>query len=292
MSSLLEKATPDTFYDIFVLHGPECDFSSSRLNELPLYYKNCRITFRRVVGEFVDGYETRGITKTAYYRLIAPEMIPEYDKILYSDVDVVFREDLSRYFFVDLGDCYFGGVDNCSRLRPEVRRYVSGLGLAWEKGFFYSGNLVINSRLLIADGKLDEFRQLGKNAYAQQDMDIINIACNERFFSLAPSFCMTVPLFNIINDKRHEMDELYGHDVISYAIKYGAVHYNGAKPWKECCLNMDIWWNIYRKSIFYDERFAHSFWWEQCNLLSHLPFKKRVKLLLRYPLDKKALSRR
>ena len=34
ITSLLENAAPDTFYDIFILHGPGCDFSESKLNEL------------------------------------------------------------------------------------------------------------------------------------------------------------------------------------------------------------------------------------------------------------------
>lgn len=162
-TSLLESADPSTFYDIFVLHGPECDYSGSRLNELPQRYGNCHLTFRRVEGEFVGGYEVRGIPETAYYRLLSPELIPEYDKLLYSDVDVIIREDLGRFYDVDLGENYFAGVDNCSRLRPSFRKYITDkVGLDWQKGYFYSGNLVINSARLLADGLLEKFRSLGE----------------------------------------------------------------------------------------------------------------------------------
>jgi len=123
MTSLLENAKQDTFYDIFVLHGPLCDFSKSPLHDFPKIYGNCKLTFREVAGEFVGGYEIRGIPETAYYRLISPELIPEYDKFLYSDVDVIFREDLSRYYQVDLCDNYFGAVDTCSVLRPDYQEY-------------------------------------------------------------------------------------------------------------------------------------------------------------------------
>ena len=125
LTSLLESAEASTFYDIFVLHGPGCDFSGSRLNALPERYGNCRLRFRKVEGEFVGGYEVRGIPETAYYRLLSPELIPEYDKILYSDVDVIIREDLSRYYEMDLGENYFAGVDNGSRLRPAFRKYIT-----------------------------------------------------------------------------------------------------------------------------------------------------------------------
>ena len=286
ISSLLESADSSTFYDIFVLHGPECDFSTSRLNELPVKYGNCKLTFRKVEGEFVGGYIIRGIPETAYYRLISPKLIPEYDKILYSDVDVIIREDLSRYFDLEMGDCYFAGVDNCSRLRPDVREYLAKeLGLDWQKGYYYSGNLVINSKLLLKDGMLQVFRALGRNEYNQQDMDIINIACNGRFLPLGLSFCLSVQLYDLIVNKREEMESIYGQEELDHALRSGIVHYNGAKPWKAACPNMDIWWACYRRSIFYDEKFTCDFWTRQRDLLLRLPLVKRIKLLLRYPID-------
>ena len=287
-TSLVESADPSTFYDIFVLHGPECDFSRSRLNELPQRYGNCHLTFRRVEGEFVGGYEVRGIPETAYYRLLSPELIPEYDKLLYSDVDVIIREDLGRFYDVDLGDNYFAGVDNCSRLRPSFRKYITDkVGLDWQKGYFYSGNLVINSARLLADGLLEKFRSLGKNDYLYQDMDIINISCNGRILPLGPSYCMTVQLYDLIVQRRKEMEELYGAREIERALRCGIVHYNGAKPWNGPCPNMDIWWSCYRRSIFLDESFARDFWVGQRDSLENLTLAKRVKMLLRYPLDRR-----
>ncbi|MCR5518873.1 MAG: hypothetical protein K6F21_00945 [Bacteroidales bacterium] len=288
LSSLLEHAADGTFYDIFILHGPQCDFSASRLNELPAIYGNCKLTFRKVEGEFVGGYEIRGIPETAYYRLIAPELIPEYDKILYSDVDVIFREDLTPYYQEELGDSYFGAVDTCSSLRPDYREYLrKEYGLDWRDGYYYSGNLVINSRQLLRDGKLAQFRELGKNNYHQQDMSIINIACKGRFHALSPAFCLSTPLYDLMVNKRKEMEAIYGEAEISHALQSGIVHYNGAKPWKQPCPNADIWWSSYRRSIFFDEGFASRFWTSQRDLLLRLSFVKRLKMLLRYPLDRK-----
>lgn len=283
ITSLLENAAPETFYDIFILHNPNCDYHVSLLNTLPERYRNCKITFRKVEGEFIGSYEIRGIPETAYYRLISPEIIPEYCKLLYSDVDVIFREDLSKYYDINLGDSYFAGVDNCSRLRPEVRDYINDkLGLDSGKGYFYSGNLVINSAQLLKDGKLKDFRTLGQNNYLQQDMDIINIACNGRILPLGPSFCLTVQLYDLIASRSEEMKEIYGVEEISHALASGIVHYNGAKPWKEVCPNMDIWWSYYRRSIFYDEIFIHKFWKDQSYRLEKMSLLKRIKLVGRY----------
>ena len=285
LTSLLESAEPDTFYDIFILHGPGCDFSA--LNVLKERFSNFRLTLREVKGEFVGAYEIRGIPETAYYRLLSPELIPEYDKLLYSDVDVIIREDLSKYYDIDLGDNYFAAVDNCSRLRPAVQDYISTLGIDWRNNYYYSGNMVINSALILRDGMIDKFRELGKNDYNQQDMDIINIACNKRFLPLGPVFCLTVQLYGLIVTRRAEMDAIYGREALDAALDHGIVHYNGTKPWKGASMNMDIWWTVYRRSQFFDEAFCQRFWDGQMTLLDRLPLIKRIKMVLRYPIDKK-----
>ena len=289
LTSLLESADSDTFYDIFILHREGCDFSA--LNKLKERFSNFRLTFREVKGEFVGAYEIRGIPETAYYRLLSPELIPEYDKLLYSDVDVIIREDLSKYYELDLGDNYFAAVDNCSRLRPDVREYLAKeLQLDWQKGYYYSGNLVINSALIRRDGMIEKFRELGKNDYNQQDMDIINIACNGHILPLEPGYCMSVQLYSLIVERREEMEAIYGAKVLDDALDHGIVHYNGVKPWKTACPNMDIWWAACRRSVFFDEKFCHDFWLGQRDLLVNLPLKKRLKMLLRYPLDKKSMK--
>lgn len=288
ITSLLENACPETFYDIFILHGPQCDFLQSRLNELPERYGNCRLTFRKVEGEFVGGYQIRGIPETAYYRLVSPELIPEYDKFLYSDVDVIFREDLGKYYSVDIGDNYFGAVETCSALRPDYQEYLKKeYNYDYRDGYYYSGNLVINAGQLLKDGKLNDFRELGKNNYHQQDMTIINLACKGRIKAMTPAYCLSTPLYSLMANRRQEMEEHYGKEEIEHALKTGIVHYNGAKPWNGPCPNADIWWSYYRKSIFFDEKLCHDFWTGQRDALAKMPLLKRAKQLLRYPLDRK-----
>ena len=263
--SLLESADEDTFYDIFLLHGPCCDFST--LNILMERFDRFSLTDMEISGEFKGAYEIRGIPETAYYRLLSPELIPQYDKLLYSDVDVIIREDLSKYY--------------------EVEQYISGLGLDWRNNYYYSGNLVINSALIRRDKMIERFRELARNDYNQQDMDIINIACNQRFLPLGPVYGMTGQLYALIVNRRAEMEAIYGAKALDDALDHGIVHYNGAKPWKQPCTNMDIWWAFYRRSPFFDETFCQQFWDRQLTVLERLPLLKRIKMVLRYPIDKK-----
>lgn len=283
ISSLLMNADADTFYDIYILHSEKCDFSQTQLVDIPKYYPNCKITFRTVNSEFVTAYEIRGITTTAYYRLLIPELIPEYEKILYSDVDVIFREDLSKFYQTDLEGYYMAGVDNASALRPNVQKYVKEkLGIDHKYGHFYSGNLIINSKKIIEDNIISVFRDLAKRDFHQQDMDIINIACYGKIKQLPPAFCLTNYLTEIIVKRKDEMLNYFSGEELQNALDRGIVHYNGPKPWKGWCVNFDIWWEYYRKCPFYNEKFYLDFFNGKQDELDRLSLLKRIKLLIRY----------
>jgi lipopolysaccharide biosynthesis glycosyltransferase len=283
ISSLLMNANADTFYDIFILHSEKCDFSNTELVDIPNYFKNCKITFRTVNSEFVTAYEIRGITTTAYYRLLIPELIPEYDKVLYSDVDVIFREDMAKYYMTELDGYYMAGVDNASALRHDVQKYIKEkLGIDHKYGHYYSGNLVINSKKIKEDNIIPLFRELAKRDFHQQDMDIINIACYGKIKAFTPAFCLTNYLTEILVKRKAEMLSFFTEKEIEHALKYGIVHYNGPKPWKQYCVNFDIWWEYYRKSPFYNEQFYFDFFNGKQNELDKLSLMKRIKILIRY----------
>ena len=82
ISSLLHHAHEDTFYDIFVLCSPDEHLDKEVLNRLQEHYGNCNIQYRTVERVGDQSYEIRGIKTMAYYRLLIPELIPEYEKIL------------------------------------------------------------------------------------------------------------------------------------------------------------------------------------------------------------------
>lgn len=283
LTSLLENAKEDTFYDIFILHSSKVSFSDTLLTQFPQIYKNCKITFREVDSYFDACYEVRGITSCTYYRLIIPDLIPEYDKILYSDVDVIFRDDLSVFYEIDIEDYYLAGVDNCSFLRPDMQYYINNeLGLDYTNGFFYAGNLLINSKLIRKDNIVAKFKELSYNKYKHQDLDIINIVCNKRIKTISPAFCMTNYIYDLLLNKKKEMLLVCTEQDIEYTLSKGIVHYNGPKPWKEWCHNFDIWWYYYRKSFFYSEYSVFAFYQSRMSDIDALSLLDRIKLLLKY----------
>ena len=287
LSSLLMNAKKDTFYDIFIIHSENENLDRQKLDKLASFYNNFRITYRTIGSIFDDAFEIRGITTPAYYRLLIPEKIPEYEKIIYSDVDVIFQSDLSEiYLKTDLDGYYFGGVDSLSDLNPKLVEYYQKLGIS-AKGIIYSGNLIFNSKAILEDGIINQFLELSKNSYLFQDMDVINIACRGKIKYLSLAFCITTYLSEFKAKCPEYLSRHWSETEIINAFSNGIIHYNGQKPWKGVCINFDIWWEYYRKSPFYDEHFYFDFFNDRLNELDNLPLWKRIKILLRYFIKRK-----
>lgn len=283
LTSLLENSSASTYYDIFIIHSSKAALNRSPFTRLLKIYHNCNITFREVSSQFDSSYEVRGITASTYYRLLIPELIPEYDKVLYSDVDVIFRDDLAEFYNQNIDDYYLGAVDNCSFVRPDVQKYIRNeLGLEPQKGYFYAGNIVMNIALMRRDNIVESFKSLSYKKYNQQDMDIINIVCNGRIKALSPAFCVTNYIYELILKREKEMLTVYSKQELDYALAKGIVHYNGPKPWNQWCQNFDIWWYYYRKSFIFSEYDAMAFYISRMSDIDSYSLTKRLKLLLKY----------
>lgn len=283
LSSLLMNARKDTHYDIFILYSSKVSLDRTPFDWLKLAFDNYDLTFRQVDSTFDNSFEIRGITPSTYYRLMIPEFIPEYDKIIYSDVDVIFREDLTEWYTETIFfDEYVAGVNSLSNLNTSTNKYYSeSLGLNPSK-IIYAGNIILNSRKLKEDGIIDKFKAHAGKKYRFQDMDILNIVCKDRIKYLSPGFCLTTDITEYASCKKHVLNDLWSEDQISAALRTGIVHYNGQKPWIGGCINFDIWWEYYRKSPYFSQSWYYTFFNNMLNLFDSLTLWKRIKILSRY----------
>ncbi|WP_407489095.1 glycosyltransferase family 8 protein [Elizabethkingia anophelis] len=278
ITSLLENAKKDTFYDIFVIHDDNVKFPySGFLDKLMLRYSNCNITYRSVGDVFKDAFQIRGITVATYYRLLIPQLIPEYGKIMYHDVDIIFRDDLTDIFMnTDMNDVYVAGVATPYSDLEEYMKNVIGVE---PSQYIAAGNIILNSEKILEDDMVSKFIEVSKKDWVFQDMDVINIVCKGKIKYMPPSFCIVGTTSEILSDVSQPY---FSKEVAEYALKYGIVHYNGAKPWNTWCLNFDIWWEYYRRSIYFDPKFYYDFYYNKLDEYDRLSLWKRIKILIRY----------
>lgn len=283
LSSLMMNARQDTFYDIFILHSEKEVIDKDFLNRISEYFSNCRLQYRQVGDVFDSAFEIRGITTPAYYRLLIPELIPEYDKVIYSDVDVIFRMDLSDLYSMDIDDYYLAATRDVGlNLSKDGVEYISSIPELEADNYLQSGFIMLNCRKISDDCLVAKFKELAKRKLKFQDQDILNIACRRKVRFLPMEYNMTDYSFYYAMKERQLLYKWCDDSSIDYAINNGNLHFNGHKPWKKYCVNFDIWWEYYRRSPFYDERFYFDFYYNKLDELDQLSLLKRLKILARY----------
>lgn len=280
--SLLANALPSTVYDIYILHRRGEALNLDAVRRVMAQFSESTLTLREVGDEFDSSFEIRGITTPAYYRLLIPTLLPEHDHVIYSDVDVIFRSDLTEIYNVDLEGCYFGGVNAIAELDKDMASYYKNLGLDPSK-IIYSGNLLFNSKALRDNpAVMKEMMSLAQKKFKFQDMDVINIVCRDKIKYLTPAFCLTNYICQATLNNRSQLKSVWSDEEINDALTHGLVHYNGNKPWHTWAVNFDIWWEYYRRSPIFDERFYFDFFNSKLDELDRLSLLKRIKILARY----------
>lgn len=256
ISSLMENANKDTFYDIFILYSAQERLHTEVLDKIPRYFKRCRLTYREVDSTFDTAFEIRGVTTPTYYRLLIPELIPEYDKILYADVDMIFRLDLTEVYNTDLGNNYIAGTyDLGMNLAADGRKYINSIPELRLGDYLQAGFIILNNNKMVSDDLVAEFKCQAKRKFKFQDQDILNIVCDKRKMVLPWKYNMTDYSFFYLMNEPYSLTNKYANSDVKEAKKYGNLHFNGHKPWKKYSVNFDIWWEYYRRSPFFDEKF-------------------------------------
>lgn len=283
MTSLLRNAHADTFYDIFILHSENVELDKETLVRIPASFPNCRINYRRVGNTFDGAFEIRGITTPAYYRLLIPKLIPEYDKIVYADADIIFRLDLTELYNTDLGSKYLAATRDLGlNLDKDGVEYVKTLPGVEPGNYLQSGFIVLNSALMRRDGIVDRLIATAGKQWKYQDQDTLNIVCKDRVLWIDPKYNMTDYSFYFGLKEPDKWKSLYSEAKFEEGVRIGNLHYNGHKPWKKWSVNFDIWWQYYRESPVFDEKYYFDFYYSRLNELDQLPLLKRVKILVRY----------
>lgn len=254
ISSLLRSANSNTFYEIFVLHGDgELNKNhKNRILELNKIYTNFSIEFINIGDAFNNVFISRGVPKVTYYRFLIPKLIPQYDKIIFSDPDIIFKGDLYYiYQNTNLDDNYIAGVKSGF----VKKKYIKSLGC--DPYNYINGGFQIYNLKAFRDFGLDKLQiEMCGGKYYYLDQDITNIVCKNKIVFLPPKYNATQVIFKHSNMDNYKewMNELFTENEIKEALNPIVHHFNGIKPWNGLCYKHDVYWDEFRNSIYYDDK--------------------------------------
>jgi len=113
--SLLTHGSPDNHYCLYVLSDSITHSMRRRLERVVKRFRNASIEFRDMSTSPVNSRLPKGkshFSKEIFYKLIAADLFPQYERILCSDVDVVFEADIAPALSDFAGeDFYFAGAN-------------------------------------------------------------------------------------------------------------------------------------------------------------------------------------
>ena len=244
IKSLVDTANKKTIYSIYVLYDYLNEMNRSNLNRLVLGNRHSIkfINVKSTLKRFKSIKSVEFWPKITLSRLFIPEILKE-DKVIYSDVDVIFKKDLFKVFNCNLENYHYAMVaaENLYQ-KPEGHRRIS---LYKNRYIFYNGFILFNSKLIryekVCKHILNIFEENKEKFGPSVDLELINSATS-KIFRLPLKYCLLESL--IIYDRISDIPEydwlskLYSDVELIYAIKNVVIiHYtvNGEhreKPWK------------------------------------------------------------
>lgn len=243
LSSMMQNASREYDYQIYVLHTGISEGMMERLNALE--DDDFSITFCDVTEYLTSLSDKLPIrdyySKTTYYRLFIAEMFPEYNKAIYIDSDTVVQGDISELYNTDIGDAYVGACHEQAMVQEDVYgTYVEKVVGVSRHNYFNAGVLLINCDEFRMRFVLDKFIHYLHfyDFVVTQDEDYLNLICKDHVYWL---------------DQRWNT-EVFGE--IPYPIEEArVVHYIMTnKPWHYSdCRYGDLFWKYAAKTSVYGE---------------------------------------
>lgn len=239
--SMLESSnTKDCFRVICLLTEPISEKKKaelSALNESRLHF-----SFFDLTGKLSDIYVDEKYTIAASYRLLLPDLLPEYNKVIYIDCDVIVRNNLAKlYWETDLGNNYLAGVFEATLDFQMLHMQAIGC----EAGqYINSGFLIMNLDLLRKDNMVAKFLEASKEEGLEfPDQDVLNKLCKGRIMGLPPYY-NSIRTFFLPQYKKHFL-KYYTEGDWDAVQHHGNIHYTGAKPWEAFTIKFAEWWKYY-----------------------------------------------
>ncbi|MCM1294001.1 MAG: hypothetical protein NC311_00360 [Muribaculaceae bacterium] len=273
--SMLTHANKKYFYKLYVLHTDISHTNQEKLNQIVARFQNASLEFIDMHNKLDDMFAMLGsqahYSKEVLYKLLLPSLFPQYNKIILTDVDVVYDGDIAPSWDMvkDNEDFYMAGVRPLAK--PDT--FLTDLIARYKKTFtddeisrldLCGGYLIFNLDAMRRNNIEGEFLKcLTRDAWRllQSEQDVLNLVCpmDKKIY---------LPLNNIVCSYAYDLydgtdctgDMTYEATDIQDALTHPVqIHYATAiKPWNTLnCTKSDRWYYWLTQTPFWSEHAAN-----------------------------------
>jgi lipopolysaccharide biosynthesis glycosyltransferase len=260
-ATMLHSLTAHQRRPVHVHYLPAQDVTPSLLESLSrmVVRTGAELSVHQVPANWLGGLEAYA-PAVVWHRIFLPELLPELDRVLYLDADMVVTDSLQPLWRVDLSDHYLAAVTAVFPSPEWGDRHCAKLGLERRELYFNSGVMLLNLRELRRDDCVRKIHEhalvhgdrwsswaVRESSAAQArafvrahperahfgDQDVLNSVLAGRRLSLHPRW-------NCMNKIIHPLwskwsKEVFGEDGVAEARRNPAIrHFEGIaedKPW-------------------------------------------------------------
>lgn len=262
IKSILDNATENYNYDVIVFETSISDYNKQKLKQI-INKDNIMLRFADPTS-LLNNYDLKFPSEYSlecYFRLTAPLMLPDYDKVIFTDADLIFQCDPALLYNIDLDGKPLAACKDL--MWSAFLKYKNADWLEYAEEtlmlenpyeYFNTGVMLLNIKLFNKEEyskKLLEYvskttfrilEQDGLNSFFQTNIKYLDTAWNypvanslyRRFISLMPEE----------NRIKYKQDSLHPF----------VIHWAGReKPWTNVNIEKaDIWWKYAKETSFYE----------------------------------------
>ena len=267
MTSIVENKKENSYLRFhLMLSGSISDENKQKFEKFEKIYgnQNCSVEFIDMKDKFTNA-KLYYLTAATYYRLSIPSLLPNCDKVIYLDGDIIVNKDLQDLYNTDISDDYLAGcIDYPVFLQyGQFKDYQKRLDIPDLTKYINAGVLLLNLKNIRKDNIEKKWEDLipeiGPKEMTMQDQDIINSVCYDKIKILDPEFNILLSFFPYNKSLSQNLDSKVLNKIRIAYDDPCIIHYNGSdcKPWKNSsCEKYDIW-NDHRKKVennFYEKK--------------------------------------
>jgi len=258
IESLAEHAAEGTFYDIRVFCAENVTAESkAKLGDLAKRHAaKLSVNCVDMGGAFADINKTHAyVNHVSAWKMLIAEKLPDCDKALYLDTDLIVRADLSALYAADISGNYLGGVPNMLNQITLREKISVQAELPEMDGYINAGVLLFNLAAIRRDGIAARWQKLLGRFEGSVDQHILNHVCRGRiaFLPLTYNVCLS----NLDLYKNGAAHIFYSPKVCREAYEDPAIfHFSlRSKPWDYYDLPFaHEWFRYFAKTPFFRQR--------------------------------------
>lgn len=266
ITSIVKNASSENNYDIIVMQRDISDDNKRRLQNIVSDKKNCSLRFVDISAysdRFSKLFTHMHFTIETWFRLVMPEILSAYDKVIYLDSDLVVDTDIADLYKTELSDNLLAATKDADTAGlyngydPERKEYMDNiLKIKNPYEYFQAGVIVFNLKQFRKELSVsDTLKYASSYEWKLLDQDVLNNLAQGKVKFIDMSWnVMTdwagVRVKDIISRAPKELNDAYAEARKAPKI----IHYAGGdKPWQKPDMDLSEYFWKYAKDSGYHE---------------------------------------